>query len=392
MGIELLPDDLILSTMFPTTKPKTVTVLANNFQTCTFRVFFDTSPMPDVPKDLVVRMEAKIGKLQAIAALQEIAHMQIPELMAKTYSFGKATTSDKREVEYTVSEFVPDTVTLESVWLDLLAPQKETLVRTVAEALKRLQTQQFSVDTIQQTLTNTPWFNESGTSLVGSTSIGYFHSVAELLVGFQGKVQPAEMSTRTSKDGQIETITVHPTLGGAQDIVFSSQDLQALDRSVVLSHNDVEPRNLLVRRIPTEDASSSSLYELVAIVDWEMAGFLPFAFETAWKDSVLGSCNLYYDFYAMFKDMTKGLVQPGEASKKLVRAVHILTETREQARKKNVSAEFRRRWMKQKGLKWSEDPLVGWSAPSDDNTASQFSREQNSELETQILKDFGYIT
>jgi hypothetical protein len=76
--------------------------------------------------------------------------------------------------------------------------------------------------------------------------------------------------------------------------------------------------------------------------DWEMGDHLPFAFETAWKDSVLGSSNLYFDYYVMFKSMAQDLMQPVAATGKLVQEVHSLTETKQCKKTRNVGTEFRR--------------------------------------------------
>jgi hypothetical protein len=66
-------------------------------------------------------METSIGRLHAVTALQKLAHLQIPKLIAKIYAFGKATRVNKQEVKYTFSEYVADNVMLESIWPDLPA-------------------------------------------------------------------------------------------------------------------------------------------------------------------------------------------------------------------------------------------------------------------------------
>ncbi|KAJ5907806.1 hypothetical protein N7495_000488 [Penicillium taxi] len=54
-------------------------------------------------------------------------------------------------------------------------------------------------------------------------------------------------------------------------IDLSHSDLDEIQHSVVFCHNDLKPRNLLIRK------SSSGKYELAGVIDWEMAGFSPFA-------------------------------------------------------------------------------------------------------------------
>ncbi len=74
---------------------------------------------------------------------------------------------------------------------------------------------------------------------------------------------------------------------------FTHSDLDGLQRHVVFCHNDLEPRNILIRETsPTE--GKSPRYELVAVIDWEMANFYPFAYEYGVKDTILGSSNLSF--------------------------------------------------------------------------------------------------
>jgi hypothetical protein len=47
---------------------------------------------------------------------------------------------------------------------------------------------------------------------------------------------------------------------------------------------------------------------LAAIVDWEMSGFFPFSYEYVYKDLSLGSSNLYFTWYALFKEHGAPLV------------------------------------------------------------------------------------
>jgi hypothetical protein len=161
---------------------------------------------------------------------------------------------------------------------------------------------------------------------------------------------------------------------------------------VVLSHNDLEPRNLLVKREEGEDGPH---YKLAAIIDWEMAGLFPSAFETAVKDISLGNCNQYLDWYLMFKERTRAMISGGEASEKLVKAVRLIADSRTMQQKRGVSAEIRRRWIVREGLELSENALEGWIPKTvgdgAEHTLLPFSKADNDELEQQVLKDLGKL-
>lgn len=110
-------------------------------------------------------------------------------------------------------------------------------------------------------------------------------------------------------------------------IRFSADQCAALEASRTICHNDLEPRNILVREAkPNGDTKVHDfMYEVIAIVDWEMAGVYPFIYEYGLKDNELGSSNLMYSWYAMFKSYTLPLVlahsaqEPNQADQVFIR-------------------------------------------------------------------------
>jgi thiamine kinase-like enzyme len=122
----------------------------------------------------------------------------------------------------------------------------------------------------------------------------------------------------------------------------------------VLCHMDMVPRNVLVRRCPLTEQN-----ELAAIIDWELSGFMPFAFEFACKDTELGKASQHYDFYSLYKSKAQHLVPPGEHSLKLVKAINLIMESRFHQWKRNVGAEIRQRWLAREGLE-KRDVLGVW--------------------------------
>ena len=379
MGQDLLPDTVVLSTIFPNAKPSSIDVLANNWDTCTLKVHFETAPSPTLPFDLIVRMETSKGVLEAVSAMQNMARLQIPDLIPKTYRFGKGSTADGRGVEYTVTHFVPDAVTLESVWPSLDWLQQESLVDAIVEALKKVQQS-------DKRGTNSPIQCYRG---IGGPQSGYAKDMRYFLMQFVAKHQTKTTSTSSiieTSDGIIIK-SAFPDLG---EVVLSNEDLQALDNDTVFCHNDMEPRNVLVRRI-TGDHGDDPQYELAAIIDWEMSGSFPFAFETAIKDTVLGVSSLYFDWYASYKAKTRSLIPCSDTSTKLIKAVRLIVDSQRLQRKRNVGADFRKRWLQKEGLELHEDENVGW-IKADGAKAWKFSKEANDGLQMQILTDFGFIS
>lgn len=143
-------------------------------------------------------------------------------------------------------------------------------------------------------------------------------------------------------------------------IELSYSNLEDLHKHVVLCHNDLEPRNILVRQARPNDDSSDARYELAAIIDWEMAGFYLFAYEYGLKDTLLGSSNLSFSWYSLFKERTAFLVPEGECHRKLIKAMGIIPQSKDKTMTRNVSVQFKAKWIERERVKMSVDIRRGW--------------------------------
>ena len=172
------------------------------------------------------------NRLRTIAAMQTIARLAIPDLVPTIERYGTTTTADGRNVDFSVSKFIHDTVTLESVWDDLEEEQQVRIVKELLDAVKKLHAISLSDSTVAQI------FEGTGFALLSSES-------RAIVIG-----------------GHSEYDDINPVL-------ISSNDLQQLQNSVVLCHNDLEPRNILVH--PKELDNGTTSYFIAAFIDWEMS-------------------------------------------------------------------------------------------------------------------------
>ena len=380
----LLPDATVISTIFPDSQPTSIDILANSFTNCTFKAEFENSPA------VIVRIDASIGSLAIVSAIQEAARVQIPTYVPKQLALGEAVTGDKKNVDYTVTKFVTDTVTLESAWPSLDLAQKSFLVDDLVKAMDAIQDVREPRKLARWLIPDTSPVDAVQTWEFGSPKIGFAKDVRGFLTLFVAKHQDTRCATSSIEEAlDGDGVIIKSALPVLGEIHLSDQDLKTLNGNVVFSHNDLEPRNLLVRRWQAQDGL---LYELAAIIDWEMAGFFPSAFETAIKDISLGNCNQHLDFYLMFKEKTRHMISGGEASEKLVKAVHLIAES--SARQNTgISAEIRRRWLARENLEQSDNVLEGWIprtvGDSMERPSRPFSKEDNDELPQQVLKDLG---
>jgi thiamine kinase-like enzyme len=173
-------------------------------------------------------------------------------------------------------------------------------------------------------------------------------------------------------------------------VQFTTGDLNALGKHVVLCHQDLEPRNVLVRRKVTEDHHIRENYELVAIIDWEFAGFYPFAYEYGWKDTVLGSSNMSYSWYTLFKEMTADLIPAEECHTKLIKALTIAHASKRRILQRNVGLLVQTKWIERERLELATDGRRGWTRKR--NTEPEpFIKQDSGQLEREILRELGYI-
>ena len=390
MGQDLVPDNAILSAIFPHAKPASVKVLAKTFDTCTFRAQFDTQPCEDWPMDLVVHMEVcdDVPVLEVVTAIGRAANHQFPGLVPETYVCDKTMTADGRDIEYTVTKFLTGTVTLESIWPKLNTEQKESLVDAVLMAVKQVHQMKSTDPVVKDLLAGTPFVHEDGGICIGGPRNGFSKDIREFL---RHLVERNQLRRSPTSD-IVETadgVLIHSSLPELGQVLLTNEDIATLSANIVLSHNDIEPRNVSVQAV--EDASGSITYELVGIIDCHKAGFFPFAFETAHKDLSLGNENLFLNWYMLFKSKTRDMIPPGGASEKLIRAVRIITKSKCIQQKTSLMAEFRRRWLEHQGLDLSDDVLIGWERVKRESVVDQepwvFSLEENVRLYDQVAQD-----
>jgi thiamine kinase-like enzyme len=368
MGKDLVPDSTILFAIFPNKSPISVDVMSNNWTTCTFKASFLAAPGPDLPLSFVIRMETTADKLAAVKALEDLARMYIPDLIPKSYGVGKGTTENGLDVEFSISEFVGNTESLEDIWTELDDKQRRALMSQIGSVIHMLHNPKSRDDAISR-----------GISV---------KSTRDLLISFVAKNQLKSLSTSSLSEAP-DGITITSSLSAYTPVFLSNQDLWELDNSAVLCHNDFEPRNILVRH-----DKFSNTYTLAAIIDWEFSLVAPFAFETALKDTVLGGSNLHYDWYIDFKYAARHLVsnrRQKHETDKLITAIQLVADSKRVQWRKNVSAVFQTRWMEREGLAMSKDVTMGWEKDLDSGAKVwKFSKEANEELEMQVLKDLGY--
>ncbi|KAM0546485.1 hypothetical protein ACHAPJ_010844 [Fusarium lateritium] len=387
---KLSPDPVIMAAIFPGIPVSAHRVVSNTFNTCTF---IATLSETQKPSEVIVRLEKSLtSRLPAVAALQRIARSRMSHLVPSTIKVGKAKTEDGTEVDFSVTEYYPDTVTLESVWNDLDHKQQVSIMQAVVDAVSQLQEIRLgsSDDKIKHMLEGTPFLDDTHQNIasVGGPGLGYFDSFTALLTGI---IKPADPETApySFTIGDDGSFTVESSYPDFSPVTISNEQIDELDKSCILCHNDIEPRNLLVR-------ATDSGYGLAAIIDWEMAGFIPFSLETGLKDTFLGMQNLYFSFYALYKGLTAHLVGAtdsgsDDAHLRLIQAVRLAKLSKQRSMTRQVGAQVQKKWLGREKVELATDVRQGWVRAEGAEDVGPFTAEDRSALEHEVLKELGYI-
>ncbi|KAM0392290.1 hypothetical protein ACHAPZ_011036 [Fusarium culmorum] len=380
-GIPIIKDSV--SDMQNTFKEK-CNVISSNFTTCTFDIRLDTSPA-DFPQHVLVRLESSNDHFATVAALQKLANSQLPDLVPQVLDVGTTSTAEGKKLEYSVTEFVSDAVTLEQEWDKLDGPAQKDLMSSIIAAISKLQSITLDSDHAHKMLKGTPYYCDGKMSLIGGPELGYHSDMKGFLANLAGDATPDK--TKFSATSSSDAFVVESQLENVDQVELINVDLLELEKHIVFCHDDLEPRNILIKR----DGSQSGKWHLAAIIDWEMAGFFPFAYEYGHKDAALGSSNLHFSYYALFKEQSRHLLAGGKSAIKLLEALRAMDVSKKSCPTKNVGRRFHARWLEREKVELSSDVRDGWVRKADAGDVGVFTKQDNDDLEMEVLKELGYV-
>ncbi|KAJ5096725.1 hypothetical protein N7456_007446 [Penicillium angulare] len=384
----LIPDERILSIIFPDVvglEPSSCNIISNTFDTCTFIIQAGVILQPVIVRLERETSEASKSRLATIAALHNLARYQLDDIVPSIQQIGIANNSNAERVHYQVTEYLTGTVTLESVWNTMLEFAQLTLMDSILLAVSRLQ-ELGDVKSASEHLMGTPYIShdKETTIAVGSPEVGYFPGIKSLLNGI---LQKHGESPGYKILENVWGILIQSEYDDIGNITLSHSDLEELQTRVVFCHNDLEPRNILVREI------YPGAYRLAGIIDWEMAGFFPFAYEYGFKDVYLGCQNLYFSWYAMFKREASYLLPVNPCHTKFIRAIQIMEESKKRPLTRIVGVRVQAKWIQRERIEESIIIREGWvRKPLEAGERHKiFDKEDMEELENEVLSELGYI-
>ncbi|KAF6810066.1 aminoglycoside phosphotransferase [Colletotrichum musicola] len=401
-----VPDEHVLSGIFPNIpdiSEKCPEVICNSIEVCNFRLTFDVEPRLGLPTDLIIRLETAKDKLKAVARMQGLARRQAPNIVLETLEVGTVDDVQGRQLGYSITPFLAGTVCLEEIWNEMEESNQRALMDSVVDAMRKfheLRIQDFdslypedsviSDDSNDSATPSKELFDSHkkgyhSNELFGSPDKGYHATIKPLLESYIGhNARPIGQIVYTA-DG----VAIRSADNGA--VEFTITDLEELGRNAVLCHNDIEPRNILVKQSPSSTNASrgGAWYELAAIIDWGMSGILNFAYEFGMKGAMLGSANLLFSWYELFKEKTADLVPRGEAPEKMIAALGVIGRCNARVVPGNVGGRFREKWFARERLERSPDVRRGWIRQKGAGDVPPFTTADQDDIETEVLKELG---
>ncbi|KAF4452087.1 Protein kinase-like domain [Fusarium austroafricanum] len=358
-------------------------VIANNWTTCTFSLRLDTCP-PSYPEQVLIRVETSNDNFETVAGIQNLAHSILPGLVPCVLDVGTTTNAKGEKLAYSVIEFVPDAINLDDEWNNLDGSTQKDLVSQVVAAIQKLQNLNLNSEQAQKALEGTPFYGDGRVARIGGPALGYFDDMAGFVVGLAGNATLEKTNFCVSKTD--DGLVIQSTLDSVGRVQLTNSDLSELQQNAVFCHDDLEPRNVLIKR-----DNATGKWNMAAIIDWEMAGFFPFAYESAHKDSELGTGILSFSWYTLFKEQTRHLLSGGESAVKLLEALRTMDVSRKIRPSKNVGHNFQLRWLEREKVEFSSDMPRGWVRKPGAGPIPVFTKQDQDDLEMEILKEFGYV-
>ncbi|KAF9873310.1 hypothetical protein CkaCkLH20_09123 [Colletotrichum karsti] len=373
-----------------------------------YKIEFATEPKPGVPKQLLINVDfganVRDGGIWVShnfpgennsnfdhgARIQELARSKVRHRVPRVFRVGMAKTTNFT-IDYIVTQYIPDTVSLDKVWSSLNPRNKGKILDDLAEFLESLH------EVNMTSLRATKWlsaldlsgaanytadhvdYHPAATNPIFATDADNHTSVCDCghayhdnlrLKYFRVLLEKFDFDSRnrnfpkmssfellgdgsdggftvTSADNQDAT-HLNPSL-----IEFPAAELKKLSNNLRICHMDLEPRNILVKPIIATRGRPAALgeYRLIAITSWEHAVCAPFAYERGVKDGMLG-CQFNYDYswYKLFVEHTKRLIPEDEVHDKYIRAaLDIKIRNRERAFDQ-PNPEHQARWFQREKL------------------------------------------
>lgn len=395
---DITPDECLLKQIFPAGQPENISIYNQNLDKCVFKAVFPKDPGNLYPACVVrIERENEAGSptFATIAALQQVAATVVPNLVPKTFLTGKATNSEGRAFEFSVMELVEGEL-LEDVWDRMSLGEQQSVVDDLVAAVAKLHSVRMSDKFVQEAMSNlfsdikdvrSQIFAKPGA--YGGPHTGLLTSGPAMLDAILATHKVKNPFCAMSSPLDSDDISIESYYKEFGTVTISAADMDEWPTEAVLCHNDLSPHNLILRSV--ECPNGQTQYMLAGIIDWELAGFYPVAYELSLQDSYLGRANRHATFYMMLKDGMKTLVPRSSSQEKLLEVTELVFTSQQKllSNGKNVGAQLRNRFLGRSKMVRDKDLYVGWTRDLQNGPFQDFSAAEFQRLLEQLIAERG---
>ena len=361
---DVAPDSGLLTQIFTTNEPETVSIILQDWDKCVFKAEF---PRDARRSACVVRLESEnenTGTFTTIATLQQLAATVIPGLVPQNLQVGKAKNLQERMFDFSVIEFV-DGELLEDVWHQLDAENQSSIAAEIAEALKRLHSVRPRDEKIKEilgTLRDGDKILErvEQPGVFGGPHTGFLDDGNALLDSLLESRKLKKLFCAMEPEVHSQGVRIRSSFEELGSVFIPHSDIDKWSEEAVFCHNDLSPQNLILRSCAFPDTKPK--YKLAGIIDWELAGFYPASYELSLQDTYLSSNNRHASFYLLLKENMKRSAPRSSSQVLLLQAMEVIFESQQRVFTDgtNIPAHIRKRFIKALKLIRDDDPYAGW--------------------------------
>ena len=385
-------------------------------------------------KSVVMKLSTSNSELMMVHKLHRLAEGICPVILPKAICAGEVDLLGDGRLCINLSEFIADAVTLETVWDDWDVEAQNGFTQLIADAIVLLSQVSFNpenphiVSELHKRLadseyvgaahevasgssspifqvpgrpneeTSGPDLNNSSAKTsflrLGGPSMGYYDNTEEFLQAFLAFHNQGATS-KIARDEVHGGVVITSLFQDWEDedlrsVQLSASDLAWLYQHACFQHNDLEPRNILVKldsdRIQYDEFDA----ELTAIIDWELAGFYPPGFEYAVKDVYLGCNNWHYSWYRVFKDRVGEALKLREApspQKKFMKAIALIMESDARETGRDFRKLARQKFIAREQIMRGKEIWEGWVRKSGAVDVKTYGEADNDRLEEEVLME-----
>ncbi|TVY48709.1 hypothetical protein LOCC1_G001402 [Lachnellula occidentalis] len=388
------PDDTLLKQIF-NCLPESISILLHNWDKCVFKATFSYD-FGSSYSECIVRLEAEnenLNTFPTIAALQQIAATVVPELVPQTFQLGKVENLQGRTFDFSVTEMVEGEL-LEDVWQQMSIKEQNSVAAELVEALEKFHSIRLSDTGVKESLQKT--FREGDEQLkrfelphaFGGPHTRFLNDGVGLLGAIMDRRKLKKPSCYMEPLVDSQGIRIRSTFEELGSTFINNSDIEKWPEEAVLCHNDLNPRNLILRSCVTSDGKSE--YKLAGIIDWELAGFYPASYELSLQDTYLGSANRHVSFYLLLKEKMRALVPQSSSQIVLVQAMELVFESQQKLLSdgNNIGAHIRKRFIENSMLERDNDPcLGGWTRSPQGGPLLEYSTAAFQKLEDDVVEE-----